>query len=816
MWDALLFQRCVGLWPTSRSGKGAWIPRFLFWWVVAGSVLWWAISPCGREMYCCAEETGPLTLETPVLKLRFQSSPSPHLAQMIHKASGTSLLAEPPSQNLFQIALVESEGQVTTLESSQAKQTTIHQEFGGESSPNRGPENSRLVLSWSGFPGLDLRVQATVSATPNDPLTRWTLRVENRSGKRVAWIRFPLIMAVPALGDPQDDVLVLPALPGTLIRNPAAGWSVGYSVSLSYPGNLSAQFLSFQDRSAGVYLASMDCHGHPLGFGVGKRREGMLLYHQWEPLASDQQVWESPYPVVLGVVQGSWHRAADQYKLWAAKQPWCAKTLAQREDIPDWWKQGPMVHVCSVRTYDGQGVCNGSYYPKLLDHLRSLREKVDGPIVVMLAGWEKHRCWTGGDCFPIFDEAQALPVLAQVRQEGFRPFFFLSGLFYTFRNEGVDPGEIPEAEQFLPHFVIDKQTGRAQVFLLDESSPKRPWRRFSYQFCVGASATKDFFCGLVDQALARGVDVLQMDQTVAGAGATCYSTGHAHPPGPGLYQTQGFHDLLRQMREHGKSKTKDFVLFHEEPHEQLIPLVDGFHVREYYENRWYRSYRGAVGIPLFSYLYHEYAIGYGGDSAGLSPANDRRLVRTHAVNLVTGRTPGIALWGSHQRIFDAHPDQIRMVRNHCRLLKTPAGSFLMLGKMLHPLELEVPRLTSDYPTENPKAPTRAIEDAAVLTSSWQSPDGRVGHLLVNISETAQRVRVRLDTRNVPGWGLADAALYSSVDSEHVPSSQLAEAFRPLWKAVPLPQEFVRQLAPLEVVFVALSPSAGSENPPSHP
>jgi len=759
-------------------------------------------------------EEAAIRLETAVLQLEVQTAPGPHLARLIHKPSGIRLLAEPPAKDLFQLGLQEPDGNMRTLSSSQAKQSSVQKDF--------GPEKARLVLTYQALAGLDLVVRVLVEAKPKEPFFYWTLQVENRTGKPISWIRFPLVAAPGAIGQPEDDLLVLPALPGALIRNPSGAWPMGYTVSLSYPGNLSAQFVSYQDRSAGLYLASMDAQGHPMGFAVGKRREGILLCHQWHPLPAQVQVWESPYPVVLAGVQGSWHQAADLYKQWAVRQPWCAKTLAQREDIPDWWKQGPLVYVSSVRTYDEKGQCTGSYYPSMIEHLRAVREKVGGPVVVMLAGWEKHRTWTGGDYFPIFDEPRALPVLAQMRREGFRPFFFLSGLFYTFRNEGVDPGEIPGADRSMSSFVLDKE-GKPQVFVLDESRPNRPWRRLSYQFCPAVPATKDFFLQVVDHAVQRGVDVLQMDQTVSGAGAVCYAKDHGHQPGPGLYPTQDFHDLLRQIRQHGKQKSKEFVLFHEEPHEQLIPLVDGFHVREYYEKRWYRSFPGAVGIPLFSYLYHEYAIGYGGDSAGLSPANSRELVRTHALNLVTGRTPGVALWGAHGRFFDAHPNQIRLIRTHCQLLQTRARDFLMLGRMLLPLELDVPTITFHYPTDHPKAAAQPVEDRAVLTSSWQAPDGRVGHLLVNISDSPQPIRIHLDTCNAPGWPAADAALYSSESAETPrnaePSSgssqeeKASDGFRPLWTSVRLPQEFSRRLSPGEVVFVELRRSACEEKSP---
>ena len=146
---------------------------------------------------------------------------------------------------------------------------------------------------------------------------------------------------------------------------------------------------------------------------------------------------------------------------------------------------------------------------------------------------------------------------------------------------------------------------------------------------------------------------------------------------------------------------------------------------------------------------------------------------------------------------EAHADQIKILRNHCRLLKTRAKDFLMLGRMLHPYELDVPKLAFDFLAHDRKSPPQPIEDPAILTSSWQSPAGSVGHLFVNISETKQPLKVSLDTRNAPGWPSADVEISSSEDGS---------AFRPLTKAVRLPREFSKELAPLEVVFIELRAS----------
>jgi hypothetical protein len=755
-----------------------------------------AIALCGAPAGAAAETHEATILETPGLRLEIGRDPAPYVSRLVHKKSGQAVVADPAAKNLFAVVLDREDGRPATVESSRAGQSSASMEKTGD--------GQKLVLRYAKFPEADVSVEVAAAVSEKDPLVRWSMRVENPAGRRLRTIRFPMLVAVPTIGDGKDDFLVLPALPGTLIENPAANWRRGQSVVLSYPGNLSAQFLTYQDRTAGVYLAGMDSQGYPMALAVSMQAEGFALRHEFTPVADEHNTadgipfrgkkWESPYPVALGVVQGDWYDSADVYKRWAVGQPWCARPLAQREDVPSWWKQGPAVHVLEVRTYDSQRTANGSYYPRLLDHLRALREKIDGPIVAMLAGWENHRRWTAGDYFPAFDEENARKVIPQLKEAGFRPFFFLSGLFYTYENEGRDGSAIPAAERYAASYVIDEATGKPRQFRLDESSPAGGWKRHSYEFCAAPPATTEFFRGVVDRAHALGVDVLQMDQTVSGAGNACYSTQHGHAPGEGLYRSRQFWKLLDDLRRHGKTLSPDFILLHEEPHEQLIPYLDGFHVREYYEKRWYRDYPGARGIPLFSYLYHEYALGYGGDSAGLSPSDNRWLVRSHAMNLVAGRTPGAAVWSSPKSALDAHPDQLAILRNHGRLLKTRAGRLLMLGRMLHPLALDVPMLELTPPGDRRGRPSEKFPTPSVLTSSWQSPEGSIGHLLVNIAQTGQPLRIQLDTRNVPASGPYDAEIWRST---------CTTGFEPLWQRAGLPRPLSVELKPAEVVFVEL-------------
>ncbi|MCE5215458.1 DUF6259 domain-containing protein, partial [bacterium] len=689
---------------------------------------------------------------------------------------------------LFSLSLGPEGPDAITLTSLEAKRSGV--------SVESVPEGRRATLTYGDFPVAGITVTVRVTVPAKGPLTTWSLSLHSDTPLEVRSVRFPQLAAPQAIGDSADDVLVVPTYPGALIRNPVAAWSANQSLSIRYPGEMSAQFVAFQDTSAGLYLASQDSGANLRRLTIQRQTTGFGLTQEYVASTGKVSNWETPYPCVVGVTQGTWHDTADLYKGWAVQQAWCSRTLDQRADIPDWWKAGPLVHVCEVRTYK-DGVESGSYYPKLVEHVNTLRTKTDSPIVLMLAGWEHFRRWSAGDYFPIFDQEAARPVISQLRAEGVRPFVFLSGLFWTHLNEGNNGNTPPVPEEWKPSFVRDLKTGELQSFVLNESRPGGTWRRHSYQFCVSAPGTRTFLHQVVDRAHEEGIDVVQMDQTTSGGGAACGSPDHGHPVGPGVYQTRDFLSLLADMRAYGKSKSPDSVLFHEEPHEELIPVLDGFHVREYKERFWYRGTPGAVGIPLFDYLYHEYAIGYGGDSCPIATRKDPWNTRCHAVNLITGRTPGVSVWGSQSVVADCDPDPMTVIRQHTHLLQRGGEPFLMLGRMLHPLRLQVPEMTYQISVQGKDGWHREpFVEPSVLTSSWQAADGRIAHVFVNPTPEARALTVGLDTRNLPTWPAAEVQLYSSAEGEQ---------FRQVAASSSLPFHLERQIAPLEVLCVVLKP-----------
>lgn len=730
------------------------------------------------------EASGPVVLESEAVCLVLESSPRPRVAEMTHRKSGINLVSESGPHALFLISLRRPDGSTFSVNDLMAETTSIV----GNTNADSGPE---AILTYADFPDCQLRVTVRVQMDVSPELTEWSIRIENPEKLALESVRFPRLYTVSQIGpESTDDVIVLPYLPGSILEDPYATLEMNKGERLTYPGSMSAQFLALQDRAAGFFFGSRDASGHPRQLGVTKREGAFEFDHTYELNGAETAEWTAPYPTVAGVTEGTWHHSADLYKRWAEKQAWCAVPLAERDDVPGWFKQGPLVYICEVRKYDKDRKEAGSFYPGLQENLECLREKVEGPILCMSAGWEKHRRWTAGEYFPIFDQDRAKETFRRISADGFRPFFFLSGLFYTFENVGVDGGTIPSAEDHTEYYVIDQETGKPRVFTLNEGSKTHEWSRDSYSICVETPFAKPFFRTIIDKAHEVGVDVLQMDQTTSGAGSACYSTEHTHEPGTGQYQTLVFHDLLDDMRQYGKSKSADFALFHEELHEELITHLDGFHTRECNETSWYRGRPNQRGIPLFTYLYHEYAIAYG-DGTRIGPHDEAWNTRCQAVNLVTGKSPGIAVWSGPGLVATSHPAPLAMARNHCRLLKTEAGRFLMLGAMLHPYELSVPEIT--YCLQTRQGP-KNFSEPSVLTSSWRVPDGSVGHLFVNLAENPQTISLDLDGRGTQPPGKYMVRTYHSAADN---------GFTDLWRNADLPRPFSATLPSRELVFVEI-------------
>lgn len=487
------------------------------------------------------------------------------------------------------------------------KQTAVSSSDAGTFTADLETTGSRQIatLRYGDLGGRGLEATATATVAAGDPYVRWRLSVRIPPALVLERVDFPqLVLRAPLAEGTPGEAAVLGATKGGVYPQPSQ-WKPGTGVWLGMPGNLTAQFTCCYDATGGFLTACHDSRGYPKTIGLRRGPEGLEL--NWTRAGYTATAWAQDYDVVQTVFRSpdpsrptDWRDAADLYKQWAVKQPWCALTYAQRPDIPAWLKDGPAM----VR-FNRSWLTEPDRIKQWLDQYWAKYFPGRPPLILAYWGWEKVDTWITPDYFPVFpsdEQFAALQEFSRPRQA--HAFFWPSGYHYTLTYNKRADGSFAwdDRERFTreaaPHAVVTRD---GKVY-----DQPRSWLRGGTTSCLcpGDPWTIDWLNHTAVESVKRGVDIVQVDQVVGGGFPACYSTHHLHPPGPGLWQTEVFRRQLQTMLAAMRKVEPQAVVCFEEPNElflQQVALQD------------YRDWEtvGRAGPPtqpasVFNYLYHEY------------------------------------------------------------------------------------------------------------------------------------------------------------------------------------------------------------------
>ena len=231
-----------------------------------------------------------------------------------------------------------------------------------------------------------------------DPDSRCVLgRIAVRSDKpcRLAEITFPLLtLKLPFSGDGSTDRLLWPECDGTLLMDPGKNRP---DRTFHYPGVASAQLMAAFDPAAGLFLSARDAAAHTKQFRSRRSGKGVELSISHILPQTPVTEWRLPYEVAVagltpsaGLTTVTWEAAADLYRAWAVKQPWCRQTAAQRVaagDIPKWLTEPTMLFTYSLRGTGPDGAFNDRR-AFLTDQVKRWSGAVGAPVTTLLISWE--------------------------------------------------------------------------------------------------------------------------------------------------------------------------------------------------------------------------------------------------------------------------------------------------------------------------------------------------------------------------------------------------------------------------------------------
>jgi len=485
--------------------------------------------------------------------------------------------------------------------------------------------------------------------------------------------------------------------------------------------------MAYYNSAGGLYAACDDATGLPKFIDRVMEEDGVTLGLGHYPGTQGPGETKLPYNVVIGTFHGDWYRAAEIYRDWATKQPFCGRKLADRNDCPRWITDSPVGFAFPMRgmgDWDGPSTVNADYTPatNALPFLEKLAAALESPLMPFVYNWERPGPWVQPDAFPpLGGDAPMREFMAKCKEKGWSPFLYGDSLCWvTWQgNTGYDG---------MPYFK--SHGGEAAVARRPDGTfvaDVWPWRR-NYWACVGTDKGRQMILDMTRNMAQLGPSVVQQFDQGPGPVA-CYATNHGHPPVPGPWMTEAFRSLLKADAEAARSVNPSVAMSCEGAPPEIF--LRDFQI-------WDGRMRTT---PLYSFLYHEYVNGHEGffsnrvNDEALRLSVARAIVNGYMLNF-TLRDKGLLEYDWDEAWTRAFPDQAAILdwakrTNHFRA--GIARDYLVYGRMLPP-----------WPVGNVTLRDFGWgKEPLVQSATWQAADGRIGIALANVADQGESPRVEL-------------------------------------------------------------------------
>jgi hypothetical protein len=637
-------------------------------------------------------------LENKHLRITLQESGGFGLGQIEDRGTGRTFL-DGPCVPLWEIRWQAAKGSQVGLTAGDPCQPRAEVKAEGNA--------CRIHLVWPGLAlGQGTAEVRVVGTLENDSrLSRWTLSVAWTDKSLELWeIDFPRVGGIKR--GSAEDMLTIPCFWGRYCRDPV---NTLQRYALTYPCSGSMQFWSFLSGGAGLYLASYDsdCWLKQWQWTADRRNaRGQWLATHLAPVPTPQPLqYELPYEQILGTFAGDWHEAAALYRRWATKQPWCSEgKIAQRKSIPDKFKQVAVW----LKYYNEPGKVLGEVW----DHQQYLQ----APTAVH---YYRYPISAFDDNYP--EMLPAKPgfnrAVADMQALGALVMPYTQGVIWDMDTQSWrrENGMAAAAKQ---------ENGDVYLWTIHDN----PYARMCPATKTWQEKVFDFTSKLVWD---HGVDGVYLDVLSASQARPCHDKSHGHTIHGGNSWGQGNRQLMDQLRRRIRAEKPHAFFTTEEICEIYLDKFDGFLTLDVTRG----GYRPPVMcLPLFTAVYHDYAIQYGSDCA-LSATTDQfaALLAEHFV------------WGAKATLSEMAPPPIgekpesaAYLREVVRSYDKVGKKFLLEGQWLRPPALDVPLA----PVTLAHRSKTEVAMPVVRHSLWRAEDGSLGLLVTNWTGEPQKADLK--------------------------------------------------------------------------
>lgn len=614
------------------------------------------------------------------------------------------------------------------------------------------------LATYSDFKGQD-GMSVTVSLVDHNGDAGFYISVTPASDKYlVEWVDFPFV-TLPKLVDNNKEnnggKLLMPFNEGMLVSDsegreyaempyrdaeyPSCG---NYNI---FPNMHCSQMMAYLFDDAGLYYAAHDSKRGVKGLDYFEIDEGIVLQMRLFCGVNYGETFSTDYPVVMAAVGSSWESAAEKYREWfEVSLPKRVKKVLENPNLPEWYEDAPLIVSYCVRgIHDMDEMYPNKLYPytNALPLINEIKEATDSRILTLLMHWEGTAPWAPPYVWEPYGDLQNFNEFKDtLHKNGDLLGVYCSGFGYTIQSNLIAEYNMQEEydKRELWRGMCAGPDGKVAISNICTG------QRSGYDICPASEVGRELLKEAYVPLFKSGVDYAQiLDQNHGGGQYFCYSKEHGHPAGPGAWMTENMQDMLGEWNDMAPN-----MLFGCES-AAAEPFIGNL---QFSDNRFEVNYKLGKPVPLHAYIYHEYLRNFMGNQVACPFRTDVDTLRYRiAYSFSAGDCMTLVLtpdgdlmthWGT--RDFVNSPNKAKtlcMIKNLTAFYKNTAKDYLYAGKMIEGKELECKEIYLEF---NDKK--RGINLPEILSSAWESKDGKKAQILVNPHD--YEVTCKLDGKEI--------------------------------------------------------------------
>lgn len=590
-------------------------------------------------------------------------------------------------------------------------------------------KDDRILEIQYNHPDVQLQVTCLIRTEINDSLHYWSINIQKQSNDTIALVSYPQLPCKIQLGSEElADAVVYPLNEGVLLTRMNKN---GNKMNVRYPGKLSSQMMYNFDSGGGLFYAAFDGMGYPKNLTLNNDSSSLIMAQEFVlPIHRVNEI-EMPYEVATGLFGGRWEAGANVYRRWSDKQLWTKKKIDERQ-TPAWLKQ-PNLFLNS--SFNNQSMTVG----KVDKMIKTYHDFYDIQVVTAVFGWEKNGTWIGPDYFPPNPSTEFYKRLTErLEKRNDHLHFYTSGYRWGVKKPINEKGLEPRVyTKFDGYEDFNKRGKHLAVAKTDgELLMQKPRWADNYYMCVGHNDSHSILENVYNKIYSMGVAGVDLDQNLGGEAEDCFSRAHSHPMGGGIWQTHATENFLTTIAQKNAKEGNTFQGV-EETCERYAHLFDIYHGRVFTDTHWPVYGPGAVSIPLYIYLYHEYQMGYAGwIDEGFSPSGYTKYGLGRA--FIFGMLPGIRVSGETE-LTSEPSEELLMLKSYTELLKL-YPEYLIKGRMCGEVSIIGADDFNHMLAETNKFPIYWLSVQGIIWESNQN--GGKGVALVNMLDKEQEIEFK--------------------------------------------------------------------------